>query len=138
MAKIALKLLTTKDVLLCLFCIAAATVKWWGIDGAEMLFDGIMSSNNHISLHCIMLTLLIIRTICYVKHKEALRHVHLSVTLFLLLLVVISFLLNRPPVIFAINDALLLAAFDALYSVYQYRGHGKEGEEDLLYLWFNT
>ena len=55
MAGIALKLLATKDILLCLFCIAAATVKWWGVDGAEMLFDGIMSPNNHILLHCIVL-----------------------------------------------------------------------------------
>lgn len=139
MARIALKLLITKDILLCLFCIAAATVKWWGPDGAEMLFDGIMSPNNHIALHCVMLTLLVVRIICYVKHKEGLRHIHLSTTLSLLLLVAISFLLNRPLIIFAINDVLLLAAFDALYTVYQYRGHKREEEEeDLLYLWFNT
>lgn len=138
MVGIALKLFAIKDLLLSLICITAATVRWWGPDGAEMLFDGVMSPNNHIIFHCTMLILLMIRAICYLKHKEGLRHVHLVITLLLLLLVAISFLLNRPLIIFAINDVLLLAAFDALYSFHQYRGQRKEEEEDLLCLWFNT
>lgn len=138
MVGIALKLFVTKDILLSLICIVAATVKWWGPDGAEMLFDGVMSPNNHLVFHCAMLILLIVRAICYAKHKEGLRHLHLAITLSLLLLVATSFLLNRPLIIFAINDVLLLAAFDALYSLYQYGGQKKEEDEDLLYLWFNT
>ena len=115
MTGIALKLFAAKDILLSLFCIAAATVKLWGFDGAEMAFDGVMSPRNHVLLHCTLFLLLLIRAICYVKHREALRHLHLSVTLLLLLAVVGSFLLNRPLIIFAINDVLLFAAFDALY-----------------------